>query len=66
MNHHPDFGARKDARPAIPARAATAEERPTLFQPGSPILEGKDIAAMILATIMALGPLAAVAFGFGP
>lgn len=30
-----------------------------------PIFEGQDIAAMVLATLMALGPLAAFALGFG-
>ncbi|MFN4272230.1 MAG: hypothetical protein ACK4F5_05425 [Aliihoeflea sp.] len=67
MNQHHRLDPRH--RPATaPARSTSvaAADHPRLFTPGSPILEGQDIAAMVLAAIMALGPLAAVAFGFGP
>jgi len=41
------------------ARASTG-----LHNPGQPILEGRDIVGMVVATVMALGPLSAYAFGF--
>lgn len=31
----------------------------------APMLEGKEIVGLVLATVMALGPLSAYAFGFG-
>ncbi|MCG6114007.1 MAG: hypothetical protein MEQ84_02315 [Mesorhizobium sp.] len=48
------------AEPVTTTRASTG-----LYNPGQPILEGQDIAAMAVATVMALGPLSAYAFGFG-
>ena len=33
--------------------------------PNAPFLDGKDIAGLVLAIIMTLGPLAASALGFG-
>ena len=47
-------------QPMTTTRASTG-----LHNPGQPILEGQHIAAMAVATIMALGPLSAYAFGFG-
>jgi hypothetical protein len=32
---------------------------------GGPVFEGKDIAGLVAATVITLGPLAAYSFGFG-
>lgn len=52
----------------IPARStphAAAHGSTGLYNPGSPIFETQDIVAMVLATVMALGPLSAYALGYG-
>lgn len=53
------------AHPAAGRPAAEARVREPLHHPGAPILETQDIAAMALATVMALGPLSAYALGYG-
>lgn len=74
MNQHPITPRPEASRPLgrDPALAPTYSESmgttraPTgLHNPGQPILEAQDIAAMVVATVMALGPLSAYAFGFG-
>lgn len=49
-----DFGAIRSVGPKYAPHDADA-----------PLLQGKDVAGLVIATVMALGPFAAYAAGFG-